>query len=117
MSNLEDNLKAALERTDPPPGFSGRVLARLNGQAPPKVAWWDLLSVLLRPPRIQWVALSVILSIMIPFAGIRYQKERRLRTEGEKAKEQLVFAVHIAGNKLHRVQQKVLEIGRMDTRL
>ena len=117
MSNLEDNLKAALERTDPPPGFSGRVLARLNGQASPQVAWWDPLSVLLRPPRIQWVALSIVLSVAIPFAGIRFQQERRLRAEGEKAKEQLVFAVHIAGNKLHRVQRKVLEIGRMDTRL
>lgn len=117
MSNLEDNLKAALERTGPSPDFTGRVLARLNGQASPKLAWWDLLAVLLRPPRVQWVALSVILSTMIPFAGVQYQKERRLRTEGEKAKDQLVFAVHVAGNKLHRVQKKVLEIGRLDNRL
>jgi hypothetical protein len=117
MSNLEQDLKAALERIDPSPEFTGRVLARLNGQSSPRVAWWDMLSVLLRPPRIQWVALSVILSVMIPFAGIQYRNERRQRTEGEKAKQQLVFAVHIAGNKLHRVQQKVLEIGRTDTRL
>lgn len=117
MSNLEQNLKAALERTAPSPQFTARVLARLHGQPSPKLGWWDLLSVLLRPPRIQWVALSVILSIMIPFAGVQYQKERRLRAEGEKAKDQLVFAVHVAGSKLHRVQQKVLEIGRMDTRL
>jgi hypothetical protein len=117
MSNLEDNLKTALERIEPPAEFTGRVLARLNGQTPPKLAWWDLFAVLLRPPRIQWVVLSFILSIMIPFVGIQYQKERRLRAEGEKAKDQLVFAVHVAGNKLHRVQQKVLEIGRMDTRL
>jgi hypothetical protein len=117
MSNLEDNLKAALERTEPSPEFTGRVLARLNGQTPRKLAWWEMFGVLLRPPRIQWVALSVTVSIMIPFAGVQYQKERRLRAEGEKAKDQLVFAVHVAGNKLHRVQQKVLEIGRMDTRL
>ena len=117
MSNLENNLKAALERTEPSPEFAGQVLARLNGQSHPKLAWWDMFRVLLRPPRIQWVALSIILSIMIPFAGVQYQKERRRRAEGEKAKDQLVFAVHVAGNKLHRVQQKVLEIGRMDTRL
>jgi hypothetical protein len=117
MSYLEDDLRAALERTEPPPEFTGRVLARLNGQGPRKVAWWELLGVLLRPPRIQWVALSVILSVIIPFAGVQYQKQRRLRAQGEKAKEQLVFAVRVAGNKLHRVQQKVLEIGRMDTRL
>jgi hypothetical protein len=117
MSYLEDDLRAALQRTEPPPEFTGRVLARLNGQAPPKLAWWELLAVLLRPPRIQWVALSVILSVMIPLGVLQYQKERRLRAQGERAKEELVFAVRIAGNKLHRVQQKVLEIGRMDTRL
>ena len=117
MSNLEENLKAALERAEPPSQFTARVLARLNGQAPPRLSSWELFGVFLRPPRIQWVALSVILSSVIPFAGIQYQKERRLRAEGEKAKDQLVFAVHVAGNKLRRVQQKVLEIGRMDTRL
>lgn len=117
MSYLEDDLRAALRRTEPPPEFTGRVLAKLNAQAPAELPWWDMFGVLLRPPRLQWVALSVILSVMIPFAGVQYQRERQLRAQGERAKEQLVFAFHVAGNKLHRVQQKVLEIRRTDTRL
>ncbi|HXA03590.1 MAG TPA: hypothetical protein VNY30_02080 [Bryobacteraceae bacterium] len=116
MSYLEDDLKMALRRTEPPEGFADRVLARANGPAPAEPSWWEYLMVLVRPPRVQWVALSLILSVMIPAAGV-YRKERQERAEGERAKEQLVFAVHVAGNKLHRVQQKVLEMGRMDTRL
>jgi hypothetical protein len=116
MSYLEDDLKMAMRRTEPPAGFAERVLARANGPAPAEPRWWEYLMVLVRPPRLQWVALSLIVSIMIPAAGV-YRKERLARAEGERAKEQLVFAVHVAGNKLHRVQQKVLEMGRMDTRL
>lgn len=116
MSYLEDDLKMALRRREPPEGFANRVLARANGPAPAQPSWWQCLTVLVRPPRLQWVALSLIVSFIIPAAGV-YRKERQTRAEGEKAKEQLVFAVRMTGNKLHRVQQKVLEMGRMDTRL
>ena len=117
MSYLEDDLKMALRRTEPPEDFAKRVLTRANAPAPPEPAWWGRLAVLLRPPRVQWVALSVVASIIIPVAGVQYRKERQLQVEGEKAKEQLVLAVRVAGSKLHHVQQKVLEMGRMDTRL
>lgn len=116
MSYLEDDLKMALRRTEPPEGFANRVLARANGNAATKPSWWQYMTVLVRPPRLQWVALSLIVSFMIPAAGV-YRKERQARAEGERAKEQLVFAMRMTGNKLHRVQQKVLEMGRMDTRL
>jgi len=117
MSYLEDELKKALRRAEPSAGFAERVLARANGPAPAEPSWWERLAVLVRPPRMQWVALSLIVSIMVPVAGVQYRKERQARAEGQRAKEQLVFAVRMAGNRLHRVQQKVLEMGRMDTRL
>lgn len=117
MSYLEDDLKMALQRTEPPGDFVDRVLARVNQPPPPEPTWWERLTVLLRPPRLQWVAASVILSVIIPVAGIEYRREQRMRAEGEKAKEQLMFAVRVAGSRLHRVQQKVLEMGRMETRL
>lgn len=116
MSYLEDDLKMALRRTEPPEGFANRVLARANGPAAAEPSWWQYLRVLIRPPRVQWVALSLIVSFMIPAAGV-YRKERLARAEGERAKEQLVFAMRVTGNKLHRVHQKVLEMGRTDTRL
>jgi hypothetical protein len=117
MSYLEDDLKMALRRTEPSGDFVDQVLARVNQPPPPEPKWWERLSVLLRPPRLQWVAASVVLSVLIPVAGVQYRKEQRMRAEGEKAKEQLMFAVRVAGNRLHRVQQKVREMGRMETRL
>jgi len=116
MSYLEDDLKMALQRTEPAEDFVDRVLARVNQPPPPEPRWWERLTVLLRPPRLQWVAACLILSVMIP-TGLQYRREQRMRAEGEKAKEQLMFAVRVAGNRLHRVQQKVLEMGRMETRL
>ena len=116
MSYLEDDLKMALQRPEPSGDFVNRVLARVNQPPPPEPTWWERLAVLLRPPRLQWVAACIILSVMIP-TGVQYRKEQRMRAEGEKAKEQLMFAVRVAGNRLHRVQQKVLEMGRMETRL
>ena len=116
MSYLEDDLKMALQRTEPSEDFVDRVLARVN-QPPPEPRWWERLTVLVRPPRLQWVAASIVLSVMIPVSLVQYHKEQRMRAEGEKAKEQLMFAVRVAGNRLHRVQQKVLEMGRMETRL
>jgi hypothetical protein len=116
MSYLEDDLRMALRRAEPPEDFTDRVLARLSSLAA-EPAWWERLAVLLRPPRVQWVALSVIVSIMIPAAGVEYRRQKQYRAEGEAAKAQLVFAVRVAGSKLHHVQKKVMEIGRTETRI
>jgi len=115
MSYLEDDLKAALRRQEPPADFTERVLARLN--RPPEPSWRERLSVLMRPPRLQWVAVSVMVSILLPFGAVQYHKEREYQARGERAKEQLLFAVRVAGTRLHRAQRKVLEAGRMDTHL
>lgn len=115
MSYLEDDLKAALRREEPPADFTDRVLARLN--QPPEPSWWERFSVLLQPPRVQWVALSLVVSVLIPFAGVQYRKEVQYRAEGERAKQQLLFAVRVAGSRLHQAQKKVLDASRMDTRI
>jgi len=111
MSYLEDELKLALRREEPSADFADRILARLNRPAEPN--WFERLTVLMQPPRIQWVAASLIISVLIPVAGLQYRRHQ----EGERAKAQLLFAVRIAGSKLHQAQKKVLEAGRMDTRL
>lgn len=108
MSNLEDELKIALRREEPPADFTERVLARLS-QPPAQPTWWERLAVLLQPPRLQWVAVALIVSVVIP-AGVQYRR-------GERAKEQLLFAVRVAGSRLHQAQRKVLETGHMGTRL
>ena len=116
MSYLEEDLKRALRREEPPADFADRVLARLNRPAP-EPSWWERFSVLMRPPRLQWVALCLIVSVILPVATMQYHKEQQYRAEGERAKAQLLFAVRMAGSKLHQAQRKVLETGRMDTSL
>ena len=117
MSYLEDDLKMALRREEPPEDFAGRVLARVAAPSQPKLNWWRDLGLVFRPPRVQWVALSVLASVLIPVASIQYHKEQRLRAEGQMAKQRLVFAVRIAGSKLHDVQRKVLEMSQTENRL
>jgi hypothetical protein len=107
MSNLEDDLKIALRRDEPAADFTERVLARLN-QPLAEPTWRERLAVLVRPPRLQWVALTVIVSVMVPVASVQYRKELAYRAEGERAKEQLLLAVRVAGSKLHQAQRKVL---------
>ena len=115
MSNLEEDLKIALRRQEPPADLADRVLARLS--QPPQPSWRERLSVLMQPPRLQWVAVSVMLSVLLPFAGVQYRKQQQYNAEGERAKQKLLFAVHVAGSRLHKAQKRVLESGRMDTRL
>jgi len=115
MSKLEDELRMALRREEPPADFTERVLARLN--QPREPSWRERLSVLMRPPRLQWVAVSVMVSVLLPFAGVQIRKQQQYNAEGERAKQQLLFAVRVAGSRLHQAQKRVLESGRMDTRL
>jgi hypothetical protein len=116
MSNLEDDLRLALRREEPSPDFTERVLARLS--EPPAVPTWrQRWAVLMRPPRLQWAAVAVVLSVLIPAGTVQYQKELRYRAEGERAKAQLLFAVRVAGSRLHQAQRKVLETSRPGTRL
>jgi len=116
MSYLEDDLKMALRRAEPSEDFTERVLARLHAPAR-KRNLWEEFTVLFFPPRLQWVALRVVASIAIPFAALQYHKEQKLRAEGAMAKQQLVFAMRVAGSKLHHVQRKVLEMTQTENRL
>ena len=116
MSYLEEDLKAALRRVEAPEDFAKRVLARAAAPEARRARWWEELGRLMRPPRVQWVALSVIASVLIPVAGTEYRKQRQLR-EGEMAKDRLVFAMRFAGVKLHHTQQRVLGLTQTDNRL
>jgi len=108
MSNLEDQLRAALRREEPPADLADRVLARLN--RPPVPSWRSRLAVLLHPPRIQWVAIALMVSILLPTATVQYRREQE---KGERAKQQLLFAMRVAGGRLHQAQKRVLESSRL----
>jgi hypothetical protein len=90
MSRLDDELKIALRREDPPAGFAERVLA-----GAPATRW----------TRPRWAA--AIAAALLLAAGVEFERERRLRAEGEQAKQRVMLALHITGSKLRQVKEKI----------
>lgn len=102
--NLENDLRRALHRESPAPGFAGRVLERIEREESriehqerrARPAWWRA------------IAASVALTAVLGGWAAHTIHERR---QGERAKEQLILAMRIAGEKVHYAQQEVREIG------
>ena len=96
MDRLEESLKHALARKEPPDGFARKVVtqaaARTAAQSRP--AW--------APPR--WIAAAAVV-VMAVGGGVAYR-----RHQGEMAKEQVMQAMKITAVKLHRIQAHVQEV-------
>jgi len=90
MSRLDDELKVALGRVDPPPGFAGRVLARAESRRSGR-QWW-----------IAAIAAGLLLA-----GGLEFERERRIRAQGEAAKQQVIMALQITSNKLQFIKEKI----------
>ena len=103
MNRLEETLKQALRREEPPDGFAERVLARLESPAARPGLWaW------LRSPGLRW-ALAATLSLVLLLA-FQYNAERRRRAEGELAKAQMLTALRITADKLEYAREKVSRV-------
>jgi hypothetical protein len=98
--NLDHELHRALERTSAPEGFADRVLARLEqGQAPQRHRFTA--SILRR------IAAAVIL--IAGLGGLTaHQIVEHRRTEGERARRELMTALHIASAKMRVAQRAVV---------
>ena len=96
--NLENELRRTLARQAPAPGLAGRVLARIESESAPKrrPVWWRAAAAS--------VALAAILG---GYATHKVVEHRR----GERAKEQVLTAMRIAGEKVRYAQQEVRQIG------
>jgi anti-sigma factor RsiW len=106
--NLDHDLKRALRSESPAPGFANRVLARIEQEearaARPRPSWWRAAAAS--------VALAAIVGGWAAGNAIHERAERR--AEGEKAKEQVLQALAIAGSKVRYAQQEVRNIGSHD---
>lgn len=97
--NLEHDLRRALRRESPAPGFAGRVLDRIErGDAPRRPAWWRA------------AAASVALVAMLG-GYVGHQVAEHRRAEGEQAREQVLQALQIANEKVRIAQSEVRSIG------
>ena len=100
--NLEDDLRRTLRRESPAPGFASRVLQRIERDDAPR-------------RRNTWrnIAASLTLTALLGGWAAHTVQERR-RAEGEYAREQVLLAMRIAGEKVRYVQHEVRDIGAAD---
>jgi hypothetical protein len=100
MMDFETELEQALRRESPSPGFSARVLDRVEregrGRAPRR--WWNWRA----------VAAGVVLTTLAGGWAAHHELERR---EGERARREVLLALRLAGSKIRYVQEQVREVG------
>ena len=98
--DFEAHLKSALRRKEPPHGFTARVVETANrgtsGEARGHRPW-------------RAVAATIALTALLGGWTAHRVMERRA---GERARREVLLALHIAGEKVHYAQTQVQEIGR-----
>jgi hypothetical protein len=105
MSRLDDALREALRREEPPEGFAGRVMARIEARKERGGAWGGLMAAF-RGPRLRWAGAFAAAALAI---GTTAYQERQ-RAEGERAKTQVMLALRITGAKLEYARARVQRV-------
>lgn len=104
MNEIDEQLKRALRRCEPPEGFADRVVARVEREAPQ--ATWRSAWTLWRWPSLRWAVVAALVAVAA--TGIVYQlRERREEAEALAAKQQVMLALRITGSKLRVAKQRV----------
>jgi len=101
--NIENELTEALARKSPPPGFTARVMAAIESEPRTRS----------RRPH-TWRQWAVAAGLLLAIGGgttARYIEQRR---EGERAKAQVLLALHITSAKLRDTREHVRAIGRQE---
>jgi uncharacterized membrane protein YdfJ with MMPL/SSD domain len=106
MTRLEEQLKQALARQDPPEDFHARVLARVEEQRVRSSRgiwrWWARWAH-------SWPLAPALAALLVLSAGAIYQEHQRI-ARGEAAKEKLLVAMRVAGAKLHEARDRVSKV-------
>lgn len=100
MKELDDELRLALERRDPPAGFEQRVMARIGER--PRVRtgvprWWGAIAAML---------------LIGSTATYEYNRAERKRMEAERAKAELIFVLQTTSAEIQQAKFKLLKIAR-----
>ena len=128
MKPLEDELRSLLRREEPPPGFASRLMARIEadkstsrrgglpGRRWPGGAWPNSAWMVLRHPALGW-ALAATLGLVLIAGAMFYQRERRARLEGERARDEAILALRIACAKLNGAMKQASRVKHHETSL
>jgi hypothetical protein len=114
MSRFEEALREALRRQEPPEGFAGRVMARIQSREREAaggglaIGPWGRLLAGFRAPRLRWAAACAAAALLL--GGLEYRRQSLERAEGERASRQVMLALRITGSKLRLAQAYVQRI-------
>lgn len=93
--DFDGALRNAFGRQEPPDGFVDRVMARIPEQKRGEKSRWKR----------EWLAIAASACMAVVGAGAWQQHQRQV--EGEKAKQQLIYALTIASETLQTTKQMV----------
>jgi len=126
MKPLDDELRNALKRVEPPPGFAGRVMARVEQLAEERARtaakpvrsralWspWSPWSWFGRRMSLSFGAVAAMAAVVLLAVGVVLWQQHRIeqeRREGEAARAQLIEALRVTSAKLNHVRTKVREV-------
>lgn len=138
MNNrFDDELKLALRREEPSADFTDRLMARIAQEkegakageterhSEPRFGWLAKLGSMFTLPQMKWAmagAMAVLLIVSVVGVNRYRQHQLELRRqaeiaeaeEGQRAKEQVMFAMRIASAKLNVAQKKVKDTLQRD---
>ena len=98
MRPSDDDLREALTRENPPEGFAERVLARSRQLDAG------------RRRGIDWLWSAVAAAVVVIAVGSAVSERQARRVEGERAKQDVLLALRVTGEKLRSAQLQVQEI-------
>lgn len=107
MKPLEEELKSALARQEAPAGFAGRVMARVAAEPARRPTG---LASFFRYPRLRWAATAAL--VFVTFAGVEAVRRHEEHMKAEAARRQVMFALHLAANKLNLAMRQANGIER-----
>ena len=96
--NLDNALKEAFRRQEAPDGFADRVMARISQQPPKRKSPFGTW-------KREWLAIAASTCMAVLGAGAWQQHQRQI--EGEKAKQELMYALTVASESLQVTKQLV----------
>ena len=102
----DDELRRALRRVEPPPGFAERVLQlATEGGASTFAPRRSAMRRLFGGPVVRW-ATAATLAVAVA-GGVWYRAGQRRQAQGEDARRQVLVGLRIASSKLQAIEAKV----------
>lgn len=138
MNRFEDELKVALRREEPSPDFTDRLMARIATEQKKEklkdreterpgekaLSWFNKLSAIFTLPQLKWAMAGAMAAVLIAsVVGVNRYRQHQVElqrqaeiaeAEGQRAKEQVMFAMRIASAKLNVAQKKVKDTLQRD---